>query len=273
MLQLTHMKVQGIQATGGFTLVEVGLVLAISGLLLAGIIANSNGSQSNSAFTTAIDTLQNTTKEVQNQASATITERTGGQTGDSPYVIFAKAMLFNPASPTTYTVATLIGKPDDAIDPLEECDDPAVALPDGITYRGVVSKAIIFQDDPNQIYAASGYSVSQPPNGVECSSPGLDTGLRNTTPFNWSTVMATLSNPLNGPLANSLTDSLTNSLNWLIPPAHAAGSDILDVNNYTPTGPFSGNLNFAFVDPASASHLGKLTVDPSTNTITRSYNY
>jgi type II secretory pathway pseudopilin PulG len=239
------MKAHGIKAEGGFTLLELGLVMAISGLLLAGIIATSSGSQNRTAFTASMDTLLNTAKDVQNQSYATISDRTGSQTGDSPYLIFGKAMIFNSTSPTTYTVATLIGD-NNAADPLEECDDATVTLPGDVTYSDHTRAAIIFRHDPDQVYIATDYIVSQPPPIT-----------------NWSTLLATVANPLAGPVASGL--------NWLIPPAHAFGSDLLNVNNYTPTGPFYATITLDFADPANSSQDGMLTADPGTNTLTRSF--
>jgi type II secretory pathway pseudopilin PulG len=259
---LRYMKAHGIKAEGGFTLLELGLVMAISGLLLAGIIATSSGSQNRTAFTASMDTLLNTAKDVQNQSYATISDRTGSQTGDSPYLIFGKAMIFNSTSPTTYTVATLIGD-NNAADPLEECDDATVTLPGDVTYSDHTRAAIIFRHDPDQVYIATDYIVSQPPNGTECSNPGLDTGWRPPPITNWSTLLATVANPLAGPVASGL--------NWLIPPAHAFGSDLLNVNNYTPTGPFYATITLDFADPANSSQDGMLTADPGTNTLTRSF--
>ncbi len=252
------MKRQGIQAKGGFTVVEVVMVMAITALLLAGIIASSAGSQRYPQFTANIDQLQIAAKALQNDANATISTRASG--GNSPYIVFGKAMIFNYNSPTTYTVATLINKDGDSTDPLAQCDISTEQLPGQINYApNKISYAIVFRHDPDQLYAAILHFGNFPtaPSGV-CSSPGL--ALKAAAPTTHRTAVG--------------ANIMTNLLNRLAPPAYATNpcNDILNLSNYT-LGNCNGPQSIDFTNPADPNQVGTLNVDPTNDVITRSFNY
>ena len=150
----------------GFTVIETVLVLAIAGLLLAGIIAGQAGVRRNNAFTAALDQVQTSMKTLQNDSRSTISTRVTTP-GTSQFVIEGKVAEFNTTTPTTYTTYTLVGYDSgDLTHSWAKCDPVVTALPDGITYTGTVSggsvgNAIVFRLDPHQIYSVNDYDDTQ----------------------------------------------------------------------------------------------------------------
>jgi prepilin-type N-terminal cleavage/methylation domain-containing protein len=125
----------------GFTIIELVLVIAIAGLLLAGVVAGGSGLFQNSAFTSAMDNAQNLMRQIQNEANQALSTNQVG-TGQSNVVVFGRLAQLSttytaPDTASTLKTWTLIGAKDDTgnVVALSACDEEDDTLQDGVTYN------------------------------------------------------------------------------------------------------------------------------------------
>ena len=249
------MEFEGIQSEGGFTLIEILIVMAIVSILLIGTVFSFAGAQKYPQFTANMDQLQIAAEGVQNEATATIsTYKHGGQ---SNYEIYGKGMLFNPSSsidPTTnvpyneeYVKTTFLKQIGDNNDLLFECDDPPSILPGRMTYNpfGNNAKAILFSG--NRVWGVGGSD-----DATGSSYQAYPAQVNTTVCTDPSTIIP------GTPTALSL-----------------GANDITNFNNYSFTNPNFKDVELKFEDPAVTgnSHWAQLQVDTSQNRIKEHFNY
>jgi prepilin-type N-terminal cleavage/methylation domain-containing protein len=104
-----------VKEQGGFTLVEVMIVLGITGLALAGILLGQGAQLQNAQFSADIDSLVNKLKEVQNEATQGVSyQTTGSPTNGTSSSTFAGKELDGAPPPNSNTALrsrTLIDAP------------------------------------------------------------------------------------------------------------------------------------------------------------------
>jgi prepilin-type N-terminal cleavage/methylation domain-containing protein len=144
----------------GFTLVELVIVLAISALLLAGIVAGQGAIQEHTAFSSAIDSARLQLKEVQNEATQSVAAQTTSTSGASDETDFGKLVEFDnstPASASQMKTWTLVE--DAAKTTLYKCDEEDITIGQGVNFINATNgattsntEAVIFGRNPNQTY-------------------------------------------------------------------------------------------------------------------------
>lgn len=135
---------------GGFTLIEVMLVLAITGALLATVFAGQAQLRAGIGFSSDIEKIANNISGVRSQALTAVSNGDGTSTTQ----VVGQELKFDPVVPTQLAVNTLLYIPN-PVDPT----DPEVAtinnaggsnninLPGGIEYAGAQSK-VYFERAP-----------------------------------------------------------------------------------------------------------------------------
>ncbi|HVE80745.1 MAG TPA: prepilin-type N-terminal cleavage/methylation domain-containing protein [Candidatus Dormibacteraeota bacterium] len=138
----------------GFTLVELVLALAISSLLVGGMIAGQSALRQRTNQTASIDQLKNRLEQVRTEAVSSVAI---GQ-GKSNSTVFGKLVEFEGKS--SFTVSTLLSNDDDDTRKLAKCDSEAVSLPSGLEYNTTKGKqAIIFTRSGQKVFTApTGYT-------------------------------------------------------------------------------------------------------------------
>jgi len=104
----------------GFSLVEVMLVLGISGLMLVGLLAGTFSSISNQRYTDAVRSFAEQLRSVYNEV---ISPESLG-VGNSKYAILGKVVVFDPTTTSPsgdrqFYTATIIGKANININPIQ----------------------------------------------------------------------------------------------------------------------------------------------------------
>jgi len=170
-----------VRRSNGFTLVELVIVLALSALVLSGVLAGSGVLQRRTELSSAVDAVRLQLKGIQSEAFQTVSQRSDNKAGTSDETTFGKLVEFeNQANATTpggekqMKVWTLVESADKST--LYKCNEQDESLPlqmsfmdakNGATTNGF--EAVIFGHNPNQTYVVP--SFGDPQNG---NSPGAD---------------------------------------------------------------------------------------------------
>src|SRR4051812_21381035 len=171
-------------AQAGFTLLEVTMVMAITGLLLL-LLTHQHSTAATSAFTGGIDSIRNTIAGVKNEAASTVnTEGCGGFSPTDPscnstlgnsgfyYVAWGKEIKISGTTMSIYTIRAKVDASGNLQPPAQDYLDRTVTLPNGISMSG--SKTALFLRDVNtgglRFYFPSG-GMSNNPSQDACT-PG-----------------------------------------------------------------------------------------------------
>jgi prepilin-type N-terminal cleavage/methylation domain-containing protein len=170
---------------GGFTLVELTIVLAIMAALLTGVLAGSATIQNRTEFTSAVDAMRYQLKEVQNEAIQGVSARSGSNSGTSDEINFGKLVELDntntgpsPKPNTQMKVWTLVENSDHTA--LVKCDQQNITLAQGLTFlkaynqgSGAGTQAVIFGRQPNQLYVDPNFTETLLPDAsaMSCSPP------------------------------------------------------------------------------------------------------
>lgn len=135
----------------GFSLIEITLALAVSALLMAGVISGISTFREDNTYTTQTDAMKNRLETIRAEALSGVTE---GGVGTSSSSIFGKIVEFDPSTPNVMRVSTLIGTGRES-DPLSRCAETSVGLGQ-MEYQGAERQAIVFRRQPDRVYAVAG---------------------------------------------------------------------------------------------------------------------
>lgn len=157
--------------------------MAISALILGGILAGSGAVQRNTAFTSAIDAVRLQLKEVQNEANQNVSTRLTGTPGSSDFTTFGKLVELQQSNPNVMKTWTLIE--DSSKANLYECDEHDIELAEQAEFQHATQddgstkprEAIIFGNNPKQTYLVP--TFSDPSTGT---SPACNAATATVTP-------------------------------------------------------------------------------------------
>jgi prepilin-type N-terminal cleavage/methylation domain-containing protein len=116
---------------GGFTLVEVTLVMAIGGALAALVFLGQSQLGAQARFTNAVQQTKSFVLGVRNEANTTVSIRPGNA---YDRVFFGKAIKFDTANPTTLKVTTLYKDSTGALQEDSTVDTSTYTMPNGLKY-------------------------------------------------------------------------------------------------------------------------------------------
>lgn len=124
-----------LKGQAGISLVEVMLVMTITGLLGGAIVAGQTQLKSRARFTDSIETAKNDLAKIQNEAVTTVQEGGHGNNG-SGLIFFAKRVIFTNGSNQMQVDTLLYNPATNAIEPGAQ-DLHNVSLP-GATYQTTI---------------------------------------------------------------------------------------------------------------------------------------
>lgn len=196
-----------LRATQGYTIVELVIVLAISSMLIVGVVAGVGTQRQQTSFSTAIEAVKSQIANVKNEAFSGVSERENG--GNSAQTYFGKLVEFdnsNGEGDPTVTTSTLVANTATSNPTqLYKCDTTTTTLKEGVAFRSAdvggsshQKAALIFQRDPDKAYAAVDY-VDPPDGGSACSPDALDNGTFHYTQsacVNGHALVRTLEDPM-----------------------------------------------------------------------------
>jgi len=170
---------------GGYSLIEVILVIAIVAGLLAAIWAGTSQFRARSQYSASIEILKNNLKRVQNEATTTVNSGSAGVTanGDSNSVVFGKMVVFDPAQ--NYAVVKTLTVSDGNAAAITIQDTYNQPLGQHLKFVPSISgdcEAIVFTRAPDNIYTL-------PPDGACYSNPAgpaYDAGRYNAGDANFN---------------------------------------------------------------------------------------
>lgn len=188
----------------GFTLFELVIVLAISGLAMVGVLAATAGVQQRTAFSSAIDAFRLQLKGVQNEAIQSVASRSGANVGTSDEINFGKLIELDNSSPATASQMktwTLVESADKSS--LFKCDEQDVTLDQQVNFLNATNgantdatEAIVFGRDPNQTYVIPNFldTPKSPPIPTACSPSASPAPVVPNAPVN--NCVITQANPI-----------------------------------------------------------------------------
>lgn len=94
----------------GFTIIEVMLVLAITGLMLIGVLGNTYSSIKSQRYNDAVVSFAESLRQVYNEVLSPRSK--DDESGTSDLAIYGKALIFNENTPGLFRTVTLVGDAD-----------------------------------------------------------------------------------------------------------------------------------------------------------------
>lgn len=135
----------------GFSLVEITLALSVSALLMVGVITGISTFREDNTYTSQTDAVKNRLETIRAESLSGVTDAGSGSSSSS---IFGKIVEFDPASPTTMRVSTLISTGSES-NTLSKCGEASINLGQ-MRYQGSERQAIVFRRQPDRVYAVAG---------------------------------------------------------------------------------------------------------------------
>jgi prepilin-type N-terminal cleavage/methylation domain-containing protein len=200
-----------LRGQAGFTFIELVVVMAITGLMITGVLMGQTGSRTKTAFTAAVDAVKNQVTGLQNEATQSVIDPVGAANrprgyGNSGYEVYGKLAVFDGDAPGQISVYTLVWDESHPSYGLATCDPTTIPLRSGLQYHPVggvagTRQALIFTRHPEYIYTApSNFSLTPTP-----EAPPTGGGNVGNSPKN-------ILNPANYTTANGYTATITISL-------------------------------------------------------------
>lgn len=200
---------------GGFTLVEIVMVTAISGALMAIFIQGYRGVIARSRFSSAIETAKQTMVGVKNEANTTV--NIGSLKGTDNNVIVGKMARFSKNS-NVITVWSLVGDVA-GISNLEQKDQYTVSLPYGVYFNppsGTNGYVVFYRSATDGRLSVFTPAIDASVNNCSGGTPGLLCNRTYILPQNPTTGIYPFSDP-NGYTAqiniNASTGAITRTIN------------------------------------------------------------
>lgn len=139
--------------SNGFTLVELTIVLAISSLMITGVLMGQGSAEHNASFTSSVDSLANRLEDVRNQGTNSVKLSTTGVGNSSSSEVFGSIAILDKSQPTQLKTCTVLYS--DTADNLSLTDCNTTTYEGGLQYAGNSTNMIMFVGHPQKVYAGS----------------------------------------------------------------------------------------------------------------------
>lgn len=218
-----------LRSQSGFTLVEIVIVFAITGLMIAGIIIGRGQLTQDTAFTTAIEGAKNSLRLVQNEAYHNLSNNPQASPGGSSQAVFGTLVQFAKDSSIVKTWTLVANSKDGAPAALSACNELDTSMKDGVTYDPDTAggdpdrKSIIFSRQDHKTYiapdASSGASFMDPATG----EPNSINWSTSANPVCGSSNPALPPPPVDSPLVTGVVSPCVAPDVYTRPPGEATG--------------------------------------------------